>query len=98
MSPCLFKFYEEYITQNARPDESQAGIKISRRNINNLRYAGDTTAIWASLMAQQVKNMPVVQETQVQSLGPEDPLEEEMATHPSILAWEIPWTEEHGRL
>ena len=43
MSPCLFKFYEEYITQNARPDESQAGIKISRRNINNLRYADNTT-------------------------------------------------------
>ena len=43
MSPCLFKFYEEYITQNARPDESQAGIKISRRNINNLRYTDDTT-------------------------------------------------------
>ena len=42
LSPCLFKFYTEYITQNARLDESQAGIKIARRNINNLRYA-DTT-------------------------------------------------------
>ena len=41
-----------------------------------------------------VKNLPAVQETQVQSLGREDPLEEEMATHSSILAWEIPWTEE----
>ena len=39
---------------------------------------------------------PIVQEMQVQSLGPEDPLEEEMGTHSSILAWEIPWTEEHG--
>ena len=42
MSPCLFKFYEEYIMQNVRPGESQAGIKISGRNINNLRYADDT--------------------------------------------------------
>ena len=52
-------------------------------------------------MAQRVKNLPPVldiQETQVQSLGQEDPLEKEMATHCSILAWEIPWTEEPGRL
>ena len=52
----------------------------------------------ASLVAQMVKNLPVRQETQVQSLGQEDPLEEEMATHSSILVWEIPWTEEPGRL
>ena len=45
-----------------------------------------------------VKNLPAMQETQVQSLGPENPLEEEMATHSSILAWEIPWTEESGGL
>ena len=45
-----------------------------------------------------VKNLPVMQETQVQSLGQEDPLEKEMATHSSILAWEIPWTEEPGGL
>ena len=45
-----------------------------------------------------VKNMPAKQETQVQSLGGEDPLEEEMATHSSILALEIPWTEEPGGL
>ena len=52
-------------------------------------------------MAQQVKNPPAMQETQemrVQSPGREDPLEEEMATHSSILAWRIPWTEEPGRL
>ena len=42
MSPCLFNLYAEYITQNARLDEPQAGTKISRRNINNLRYADDT--------------------------------------------------------
>ena len=45
-------------------------------------------------MAQTVKNLPATQETQVQSLRREDPLEKEMATHSSILAWEIPWTEE----
>ena len=53
---------------------------------------------WASLMAQWVKNLPVVQETWVQSLGQEDPLEKGMATHSSILAWRIPWTEEPSRL
>ena len=52
----------------------------------------------ASLVAQTVKNLPAVQETQIRSLGPEDPLEEEMATHFRILAWRIPWTEEPGGL
>ena len=49
-------------------------------------------------MAQSVKNLPAMQESWVQSLGWEDPLEEEMATHCGILAWRIPWTEEPGRL
>ena len=49
-----------------------------------------------SLLAQRVKNLPAVQETQVRSLGWEDPLEKEMATHSSILAWRMPWTEEPG--
>jgi len=52
----------------------------------------------ASLVAQTVKRLPTVQETRVQSLGWEDPLEKEMATHSSILAWKIPWREEPGRL
>ena len=52
----------------------------------------------ASLVAQSVKNLPAVQETRVQSLGWEDPLEKEMATHSSILAWKISWTEEPGGL
>ena len=43
LSPCLFKFYAEYIMQNARLNEAQAGIKIARRNINNLKYVDDTT-------------------------------------------------------
>ena len=52
----------------------------------------------ASLVTQWVKNLPALQETQVRSLGGKDPLEEEMATHSSILAWRISWTEEPGRL
>ena len=50
LSPCLFNFYAEYIMRNAGPEETQAGIKIARRNINNLRYA-DGTPLW-----QKVKN------------------------------------------
>ena len=49
-------------------------------------------------MAQTVKRLPAMWETGVRSLGWEDPLEKEMATHSNILAWEIPWTEEPGRL
>ena len=50
------------------------------------------------MVAQMVKCLPTMQETWVQSLGQEDLLEKEMATHSSIFAWEIPWTEEPGRL
>ena len=50
-----------------------------------------------SLVAQMVKNLPAMQETQVQPLGQEDPLEKEMATHSSIFAWKTPWAEEPGR-
>ena len=48
LSPCLFNFYAEYIMWNARLDESQAGIKIAGRNVNNLRYADDTTLMAGS--------------------------------------------------
>ena len=56
--------------------------------------------VWwgSSLVAQRLKCLPAMQETWVRSLGWEDPLEKEMATHPSILAWRIPWTEEPGGL
>ena len=53
---------------------------------------------WASLVAQTVKNLPAMRETQARSLGWEGPLEKEMATHSSTLAWRIPWTEEPERL
>ena len=52
LSPCVFNFYAEYITLNARLDEAQGGIKIAGRNINNLRYADDTT-----LMAESEKEL-----------------------------------------
>ena len=52
----------------------------------------------ASLVTQRVKNLPAMQETQVQSLGREDPLEKGMTTHSSILAWRVPWSEESGGL
>ena len=52
----------------------------------------------SSLVAQMVKHLSTMQETQVQSLGWEDPPEKEMAIHPSTIAWKIPWTEEPGRL
>ena len=61
---------------------------ISKHSITNRGFSGGSA----------VKNLPAKQETQVQSLGRKDPLEKEMATHCSILAWENSWTEEHGRL
>jgi len=56
------------------------------------------STLWASLVAQMVKNLPTTQETWVQLLGWEDSLEKRMAIHSRILAWKIPWTEEPGRL
>ena len=72
--------------------------KAGERYTRNLGLTDTYHYVWASLVAQMVENLPEMQETQVQSLGSEDPLEEEMATHSSILAWRIPWTEEHGGL
>ena len=54
--------------------------------------------MYVSLVAQRVKRLPAMQETWVRSLGQEDPLEKEMATHSSTLAWKIPWREKPGRL
>ena len=61
-------------------------------------FRPDFSKCGASLVAQRLKHLPAMWETQVQSLGWEDPLEKGMATHSSILAWRIPWTEESGRL
>ena len=62
------------------------------------RLSDFTSLIGASLVAQRLKHLPAMQETWVQSLSREDPLEKEMGTHSSILAWRIPWMEEPGRL
>ena len=62
------------------------------------RNAESSGSYGASLVAQMVKNLPVMQETGVQSLGWEDPLEKGMAIHSNVLAWRIPWTEEPGGL
>ena len=58
----------------------------------------DTTVHPASMVAQEVKNLPAMGETGVQSMDEEDPLQKGLATHSSILAWRIPWTEEPGGL
>ena len=63
LSPCLFNFYAEYITQNTNLDASQAGIKIAGRNINNLRYADDTTLLSS--------------EVELKWRGTEEPLDED---------------------
>ena len=74
--------------------EGLVGCRVGRRNFGGIGevFPG------ASLVAQRVKHLPAMWETPVQSLGQEDPLEKEMATHSSTLAWKIPWTEKPGRL
>ena len=66
--------------------------------IGSLVLADANLLMWTSLVAQMVKHLPTVWETQVLSLSLEDPLEKGMATHSSTLAWRIPWMEEPGRL
>ena len=68
-------------------------LASSKKTITNLG-----SIIGTSLVAQTVKHLPTKKETQIRSLGEEDPLEEGMATHSSILAWRIPWTEQTGGL
>ena len=67
-------------------------------NFELRKYIPSKMTLRASLLTQSVKNPPAMQETQARFLGPEDPLEKEMATHSSILAWKIPWKEEPGGL
>ena len=61
-------------------------------------YGGEAPSLWSLPSGSVVKNLPAMQETQVQPLGWEDPLEKKIATHSSILAWRISWTEEPGGL
>ena len=69
LSPCLFNLYAEYIMQNARLDEAQAGIKIARRNINNLRYADDTTLMAESKEELKSLLMKVKEESEKPGLN-----------------------------
>ena len=82
-------------------------LAVGEKNCNEQEYANISSKpgfhfLWiypeVFPVAQSVKSLPAMQATQVQSLGLEDPLEKEMATHSSILAWRIPWTEELGGL
>ena len=68
------------------------------RVLGKVPFGLESLLLRASLVAEMVKNLPTMQETWVQSLGQEDTLDKGMATHSSILAWRIPWTEEPGRL
>ena len=67
LSPCLFNFYAEYIIQNAGLDEAQAGIKIARRNINNLRYVDDTTLMAES--EEELKSLLMKVKEESEKLG-----------------------------
>ena len=73
------------------------GVAKSRTRLSDLTFNFQLMTT-ASLVAQRLKRLPLMRETWVRSLGQEDPLEKEMATHSSILAWRIPWTEEPGGL
>ena len=66
MSPCLFNLHVEYIMRNARLDEAQAGIKIARRNINNLRYADDTTLMAES---EELKSLLMKMKEEIEKVG-----------------------------
>ena len=88
MSPCLFNFYAEYIKRNAGLEETQAGIKIARRNINNLRYADDTTLMAESEEELKSLLMKVKEESDKFGLKLNIQKTKIMASGP-ITSWEI---------
>ena len=88
MSPCLFNFYAEYIIQNAMLDEAQAGIKVARTNIDNLRYADDTTLVTESEEEQKNLLMKVKEESEKAVLKFNIQKMEIMASGP-ITSWQI---------
>ena len=73
-------------------------VAISFSRTATQTFASVFTCTWASLVAQRVKRLPEMRKTWVQSMGQEDPLEKEKATHSNTLAWKIPWTEKPGWL
>ena len=90
LSPCLFNLYAEYIMLNAGLDEEQAGIKIARRNINNLRYADDTTLMAESEEELKSLLMKVKEESEEVGLKLSIQKTKIMASGP-ITSWEIDW-------
>ena len=89
--PSCFKillFVIVHYIHNSWPEDVPTMTGLHKDYMLHLSFPGNSV----------VKNLPIMKETQVQSLGREDPLEKEMATHSSILAWKIPWTEEPGGL
>ena len=103
LSPCLFNLYDDYIMRNARLDEAQAGIKITRRNINNLRYADDTTLMAESeglkslLMKVNEESEKAglklnIQRTKIMASGPISSwqIDEIMETMSDIIFFELP--------
>ena len=90
LSPCLFNLYAEYIIQNARLDEAQAGIKIAGRNINNLRYADDTTLMAESEEELKSLLMKVKEESEKVVLKLNIQKTKIMASSP-FTSWEIQW-------
>ena len=88
MSPCLFNFYADYIMRNAGLEEAQAGIKIAGRNINNLRYADDTTLMAESEEELKSLLMKVKEESEKVGLKPNIQKTKIMASGP-ITSWQI---------
>ena len=88
LSPCLFNLYAEYIMQNARLDEAQAGIKIAGRNINNLRYADDTTLMAESEVELKSFLMKVKEESEKADLKLNT---QKRSWHPAPSLWQNRW-------
>ena len=86
LSPCLFNFYAEYIMRNSGLEETQAGIKIARRNNNNLRYADDTTLMTESI--EELKNLLMKEENEKVGLKLNIQKTKIMASGP-ITSWQI---------
>ena len=91
LSPCLFNLYAEYILQNARLDESQAGIKISGRNINHLRYADDTTLMAESKEEQKSLLMKVKEESEKAGLKLNIKIKMKIMASSPLTSWQIEW-------
>ena len=96
----MFMDWKNQYSENEYTTQSNLQIQYNPYQITNGIFHRARTNNFQEGVSwvQRLKHLPAMQETWVRSLGQEDPLEKEMATHSSILAWEIPWTEEPGRL